>query len=234
MKKLLTFVIMQILFVIIIFPDDFREAVDSIIITREMVSPTENSNAMEAYNTGNSLMRQNKFKEAEEYYILAIDLDENYVDAMDQLGIVYRHLEKYQESEYWYLKSISINSNNIVPYINLALVYRLQGRYEDARQTYLKAQKIDQDDPEPYFGIGMLYQIVGQYDLSIDFMSIAIQKYKEKNSMLICSAFYAQGNNYNYKEELDEALKYYKLALLGYPDNEEINIKIKEIESMLK
>jgi len=214
-----------------IFSEEVRFLDDSTVITLEMVSPTENIEAREAYNNGTALLRQNNFSEAEGYFLKAIELDNKFVDAMDHLGIVYRNLRRYEEAEEWYLRSIEINPNNLVPYINLGIVYRYQGRYEDARQIYLKAQRINPDDPEPYFGIGVLYQLVEQYRISIEFINIAIQKYN--NTLLLCNAFYVQGNNFYYMKEYEEALKYYKVAILGFPDNDNIRNKIIEIENML-
>jgi len=214
-----------------LFSEEIYSSNDSTSIIREMVSPTESIEAMEAYNTGTTLLRQNDFGEAEKYLLEAIEIDNRYVDAMDHLGLVYRRMGKYEEAEKWYLRSIEINPNNLVPYSNLAIVYRFQGRYEDARQTYLKALRIDQNDPEPYYGIGSLYQLVEQYRISIDFMNIAIQKYTEKNSVLVFDAYYAQGNNYYSLEEYEEALKYYKIVLLYYPDNNDVKNKIREIEN---
>jgi tetratricopeptide (TPR) repeat protein len=231
MNKLLLTIFLLNIFSQNLFSEEIRHLDDSTFITREMVSPTENKDAMDAYNQGTYLMRQNQFEEAEKYFLEAIELDNNYVDAIDHLGLVYRHLQRYDDSEKMYLLSIEKNPDNIVPYLNLAIVYRFQWRYEDARQTYLRAQKIDKDDPEPYFGIGVLYQLVGQYNNSITFIDFAIQKYFEKESILVCDAFYIQGNNYYYMEEYAEALKYYKVALLYYPDSDEINSRIKEIEN---
>jgi tetratricopeptide (TPR) repeat protein len=236
MKKKYLFTI--ILFITIstqnIFSEDIIRSEDTTFITKEMVSPTENKEAMEAYNKGTYLLRQNRFEEAEKYFFKAIELDNKYVDAIDHLGLVYRHMKKYEDSEKMYLLSIEINPNNTVPYINLAIVYRLQGRYEDARQSYLKAQKIDTNDPEPYFGIGVLYQIVGMYEMSMSFINIAIQKYIDINSNLICDAYYVQGNNYYFIDEFDTALKYYKAALIYYPNDKEIQKRISEIEDRLK
>ena len=215
-----------------VFSEEVRFSDDSIVIEKEMVSPTESNEAGELYDHGTELLRQNNFSEAEKYFLRAIELDNEFVDAMDHLGIVYRNLRRYDDAEKWYLRSIEINPHNLVPYINLGVVYRYQGRYEDARQIYLKAQKIDPDDPEPYYGIGVLYQLVEQYRVSIDFINIAIQKYS--NTILLCSAFYVQGNNFYYMEEYGEALKYYKAALLSFPDNNDIRNRINEIENMLE
>jgi tetratricopeptide (TPR) repeat protein len=217
-----------------IFSDDIRRSEDTTFITKEMVSPTESKEAMAAYNKGTDLLRQNKFEEAEKYFLKAIELDNKFIDAIDHLGLVYRHMKKYEDSEKMYILSIEINPSNTVPYINLAMVYRLLGRYEDARQSYLKAQKIDTNNPEPYFGIGVLYQIIGMYEMSMNFINIAIQKYIEKESNLVCDAYYIQGNNYLYMDDLDTALKYFKVALIYYPKNDEILKRINEIENRLK
>jgi tetratricopeptide (TPR) repeat protein len=233
MKKLIITIFILIIFSQYISSEDIRRLDDSTFIAREMVSPTENMNAMDAYNQGTSLLHQNQLEEAEKYLLKAIELDNNYVDAIDHLGLVYRRLQRYDDSEKMYLLSIEINPNNTVPYLNLAMVYRFQWRYEDSRQMYLRAQKIDENDPEPYFGIGVLYQLVERYDISISFINFAIQKYLDKDSVLVCDALYVQGNNYYYMEEYDEALKYYKLALLYYPDSGEIKNKINETENRL-
>jgi len=217
-----------------LFSEEIIALNDSVFITREMVSPTDNIEAMEAYNAGNALLRQRNFLEAEAFFLKAVELDNLYVDAMDHLGLVYRNLGKYKDAEYWYLKSIEINPNNLVPYMNLAMAYRFQGRFEDARQIYLRAQKIDPNDPEPYFGIGVLYQLAGQYRASIDFINVAAQKYDERNSLLIFDSFYVQGENYYYLREYEEALKLFRAAIIHHTDNIAIQNRIKEIENILK
>jgi tetratricopeptide (TPR) repeat protein len=228
--KLLVFVFYSTILVNI-YAEVFRKTNDSTVIEKEMVSPTRNEEAQNAYNIGTEYLNQNNFNEAENYFLQAIELDPEFVDAMDHLGLVYRNQKKYDEAESIYLKSIEIVPDNIVPYINLAVVYRFQGRLEDARQIYLKAMNIDKDDPEPYYGIGFLYQLVEQYENSIDFINIALQKYYQNNSSLIYDACYIQGNNYYYIKNNEKALIYYKMALFGHPDDAYLLEKINELEN---
>jgi tetratricopeptide (TPR) repeat protein len=232
MLKTIVIIFLSINVIFSIYSEDLRKTDDSTVIEKEMVAPTENNEAWEAYNNGTDLLHQNRFEEAEQYLLKAIELDPNYVDAMDHLGLAYRNQKKYVEAENIYLRSIGIMPNNTVPYINLAIVYRLQGRLEDARQTYLKVIKIDENDPEPYYGIGVLYQMVNQYENSITFINIAIQKYYEKISVLIYDACYIQGDNYYAIENYEESLKYYKIALNGYVDNKHLLDRINELENM--
>ena len=233
MKNICLLIIFLSIFGIFAFSEEVTILNDSTRITREMVSPTENVEAMEAYNIGTYLLQQRNFPEAEIFLLRAIESDNLFVDAMDHLGLVYRNLERYNDAEYWYLKSIEINPDNLVPYINLAIVYRFQGRLEDARQTYIRAQRIDQNDPEPYYGIGVLYQMAGQYRFSIEYISAAMYIYNERNSLLIFNAFYIQGNNYYYLEEYDEALRFLKASLIYHTDNISIQNRINEIENIL-
>ena len=74
-----------------IYSEELRKTDDSTVIEKEMVTPTENTEAREAYNIGTNLLRQNHFEEAEQYLLKAIELDPNYVDAMDHLGLAYRN-----------------------------------------------------------------------------------------------------------------------------------------------
>jgi len=233
MKKIILFLFLISITGMNIFSQEITVLNDSTLISGAMVSPTNNAEAMEAYNTGTALMRQTHFKEAESFLLKAIELDSKFVDAMDHLGLVYRNLGRYEDAEYWYKKSIDINPNNIVPYLNLAIAYRFQWRLEDARQTYLIAQRIDPDNPEPYFGIGMLYQLAEQYQTSIEIIRIAMQIYSERDSVLIFNAFYAQGNNYYYLEEFEEALRFYELAFIHHSNNTSIQNRIIELKGKL-
>jgi tetratricopeptide (TPR) repeat protein len=211
------------------YSEELQKIGDSTVILHDVVRPTKNDEARAAYNIGSEYLSQSNFDEAEKYLLKALELDPEYIDAMDHLGLVYRNQKRYDEAERIYLQSIVMMPGNSVPYINLAMVYRYQGRLEDARQIYLKAMDIDKDDPEPYYGIGSLYQLINRYENSIDYINIAIQKYYLKSSELIYDACYIQGDNYYHLNNYEEALKYYMIALIGHSDNDYLINKIKEI-----
>jgi tetratricopeptide (TPR) repeat protein len=145
--------------------------------TSPMVAPTENVQAMVAYNKGTFLLKKNELNEAEKYLKEAIDLDPFFVDAMDHLGLVYRRQSRYNEAEKIYLRSIEINKENATPHQNLAIVYRLQNRLNDAFEQYLQIMEIDSNNPESYYGIGELYHLTGDYQKSIVYFDEAIKKY---------------------------------------------------------
>jgi len=197
----------------------------------EMVRPTENERAMEAYNAGTEFMNQNRLAQAEYYLKEAIDLDPEFVDAIDHLGIVYRRLNRLEEAEEMYLRSIGLNDRNKLPFLNLAIVYRLQGRLNDALQLYRKVVEIDQNDPEGYYGIGQLFFIVDNYDVSLPYFYKALELYISQNSSLVYDACYFLGIIHFRKNEFDDALIFLEEARNGFPNDETIEQMINEIRN---
>ncbi|MCL2129367.1 MAG: tetratricopeptide repeat protein [Treponema sp.] len=196
-----------------------------------MVRPTENRDAMIVYNMGTYAMSQNLLQQAELLLLKAIELDTEFIDAMDHLGIVYRRQSRYKEAEEMYLKSIGLNDNNKVPYINLAVIYGLQGKLNDALELYKKVIEIDHNDPEGYFGVGSINYIIKDYDASITFLSIAEDLYKKNNSPFITSVYYYKGLiSYNLGN-FDDALWYLEEARKGNLNNETIERTINDINS---
>lgn len=195
-----------------------------------MVSPTENEEARLNYNQGTEYLDDNKLEEAEKCLLKAIELDPNFCDAMDHLGLVYRRQERYEEAIEIYLRSISINSKNSVSYQNLAVVYRIQQKYEDARQQYIKMIELDENNPEPYYGIGQLYFDVEMFENCIDIMQIALQKYIDENSVYSYDAGLYIGYAYYNLENYEEALKYLKFTASYYDTDENLLSLISELE----
>jgi tetratricopeptide (TPR) repeat protein len=196
-----------------------------------MVAPSRNEEAIAAYNMGTQALWDNRLTEAEEYLKKAIDLDPNFVDAMDHLGMVYRRQNRFAEAEEMYLRSIALNSENKVPYQNLAVVYQLQNRLNEAFELYQKIIQIDPDDPEPYYGIGELFYIVGNYANSIVFFDRAIELYMIQDSPYIYDAYFYKGMMYFRLNNHEEALKYLEQARIGNPNNSVIENTINDIRN---
>ena len=197
----------------------------------EMVRPSENVNAMLAYNMGTELMRQNRLEEAERFLKIAIDLDPEFVDALDHLGIVLRRQNRLDEAEEIYLRSISLNNENKVPFINLALIYRIQGRLNDSMQLYRRVIEIDRFDPEGYFGMGTLFFIIDDYNNAMTLFNLAEVLYLNQNSPIVTSVYFYKGLIYFNTGNYDEALGYLEEAKKGMPDNETIDRVISEIRN---
>ena len=237
MKRQLFFCIMFCLLLSAVSAQDNRiqtEQENMQIITIDpvpMVAPTENIDAMNAYNSGTLNLREGRLEEAERLLLLAIELDPLFVDAIDHLGIVYRRQNRLQDAETMYLRSIEINGQNKVPYQNLAVVYRLQNRLNEAFELYRMLIILDENDPEGYYGIAELFFIVGQNEPAMVFIDRAIQLYHAANSPLLLNAFYYKGMLLYRLENYDEALLFLQAAREAHPDNATLNNALSDILS---
>lgn len=153
--------------------------------------PTKIKEARKHYNQALSYHRNGNKENAKMAYQAAIDLDSNYCDAMDNLGLILRSEGKLDEAELWYSKSININPQNTVALTNRSLVYRIKGEVEKAKFDYLTIAKIDVNNPESYFGLGAIFYDQKKYKEAIDQFQKASAAYR-----LLKSSYESQANYY--------------------------------------
>ncbi|MCQ2612105.1 MAG: tetratricopeptide repeat protein [Treponemataceae bacterium] len=229
MKKIVSTVVFLLIFAAA-FAVEMQDFVT--VEDRPMVSPTDSAEAVYCYNKGTECLQNNLLEDAETLLLRAIQLDPEFSDAMDHLGLVYRRLGRYEEAIGLYEKSLSVNPENSVAYINMGIAYRLLGRYEDSRIAYLNAMNLDPEDPEPYYGIGGLYYLAGMYEACLPYYYVAIEKYGD--SLFVYDACYYLASAYYKLEQYNEALQFYYLASLYYDTDEIILGRIAELEALLE
>ncbi|MEO8647717.1 MAG: tetratricopeptide repeat protein, partial [Acidobacteriota bacterium] len=88
------------------------------------------------YQTGETLLRMEKYKEALVEYRQAAVLKPNYFDAFFGLGSAYFEIDDYVEAEKAYKQAVRLKNDSIEAYINLADSQRLQAKYNDAESNY--------------------------------------------------------------------------------------------------
>jgi tetratricopeptide (TPR) repeat protein len=207
------------------------QAQDPVLIEKDMVSAMTNEAALQAYRNGTQSMHANRLAEAEKNLLAAIELEPDFVDALDHLGIVYRKQQEYAKAEKVYLRSIEINPENIVPYANLALIYSFQNKIGQAIQVYETLMQRFPDDPESYYGLGRIHFQKGEHVKSIGYLDQAIEKYQEIDSPYIYDAYAAQVENYYALEDNEKALWYCRQVFLAYPEDPHCKERIKELEN---
>lgn len=98
--------------------------------------------------------------EAEQAYLKAIELDNNFIFPWKSLGNLYiDHMGRYAEAEQAYLKTIELDKNDAATWYNLGNLYQIQlARYDEAEQAYHKAIELDEYFAWPWHNLGALYQ----------------------------------------------------------------------------
>ena len=143
---------------------------------------SKNPEAIKAYNKGIKYLNENNFQEALPYFQKAVEADDSFAFAWDNIGVIQRNLENYKEAIKAYKKSISLNSSNRTPLQNLALVYMFQKKYKKAIKAYEKLGELDENNPEVFYGIANAYIKLGEYENSLDNMCKAYNLYIAQNS----------------------------------------------------
>lgn len=188
----------------------------------EMVAPSDNPEAALAYSNGTTLMYAGRYEEAEPYFRKAIQLDPEFIDAYDHLGLTLRHLGRPEEAIVILKQSISLMPENIVPYSSLCLSYRDIGEYQNALDTANTAIMNIPDNPEGYYQAGELLYMFGYYEQTIGYIAKAAQLYLEQDSDLIYDATFILGLSYYKLNDFANAETYLGFTLQGYPDDETV------------
>jgi tetratricopeptide (TPR) repeat protein len=128
-----------------------------------------------------------EYDKAEAYLLKVIEVEENFADVMNMLGVIYHDKGQVALAQEYFEKSIRINPRYTEAALNLAVTYNEQGRYEQAKKIYQHVETLQngtKKEIEPfargklsnmhadlgraYAELQMLPQAVEQYGLALD------------------------------------------------------------------
>ena len=149
---------------------------------------------------------------AEKYYVEALSLDPNNLDALHMMGVVRLQQDKAGDAIDFIGRAIRRNPNVAQMHINLGAALRRAGEPAKAAQAYRKASRLDPKAAEAHYNLGQAL-----FDLQ-DFEG-AIAAYR--NSLAIDPsdphALVNLGNVYKALSRYDEAMDAYESALALKP-----------------
>ena len=141
-------------------------------------SYSKNPEAIEYFLKGNSLVQKEKYNKAIKLYKKAVELDNQFAFAYDNLGLCYRNIKEYDNALIAYRKSLQIDPNGMMPLQNIAIVYLYKKEYTEAINSYKKLTKLDENNPEIYYGIGQIYSYyLNEYEKGLENMCKAYNLY---------------------------------------------------------
>jgi tetratricopeptide (TPR) repeat protein len=98
---------------------------------------------------------------AERSYLRAIELDENYHAAQNNLGCLYRDLERWQEAFTCFERALEIHPKYSAPLRNRALLHLLRGELERAEQDLRTAVRVNPYHASAKLLLGVLQALRG-------------------------------------------------------------------------
>jgi Tfp pilus assembly protein PilF len=129
---------------------------------------TLTSEALLHFNSGVHFYKQREFSKAIQAYQKVIEVDPTYIEAYNNLGIIYQMLGDMDRAVGFYQKSIEINPRYEKGYNNLGTLLFLKGRYEEAQEAFKKALTINSNNIESHINLGILFKKKDQWEKAIE------------------------------------------------------------------
>jgi tetratricopeptide (TPR) repeat protein len=193
---------------------DNKSKNNNVIIYEEqkLNSPTRNKEARNYYNNGYSEFSKNNYKTAIKYYKMAIQIDSNYTDAIDNCALSYRRLNILDSAVFYYKLSLSKLPTNELAWNNLALVYVNNNEFTLAKEAYKKIIQLNPKNADGPYGLSEIYLKENNNDSAIIYSINAYELWEDNNPPYAGDAAYYAGLAYLKKGDKKKAKEYFDKA----------------------
>jgi len=186
------------------------------------------SNALIAYDLGVTHARRGDNDKAIAALKRAIELNNNFPEALNNLGIALGTQGKYNDAIQSYKKAISLRPDYYAAHFNLGTMFLQKGRYDEALRSFEEALKIKSTDPALYFNLGYTFHAQKRYAEAIDRYRNALEKKPNAPEILtnLGISLFDDG-------QVDEAIRVVERAAKIDSDNEEIKQILRQMKEDL-
>ncbi|WP_027386531.1 tetratricopeptide repeat protein [Chryseobacterium gregarium] len=144
---------------------------------------SKNSEAIDFYNKAIEASKKEDWREAIKNYKSAVEKDQNFIYAWDNMGLCYRRIGEYDNAIAAYNKSLEIDPKGKMPLQNIAYAYIYKKEYQKAINSYLNLDKVHPGDAEVYYGIGQIYyDYLKDNEKALDYIAKAYNIYTDQKS----------------------------------------------------
>lgn len=178
----------------------------------EMYNSTESKEALAFYSEGTELSGKGDYKAAIKLYKKALEADDKFVEAYDNMGVAYRKMGDLENAKKAYKKSIDLYPQGNLAHQNLGLIYWIEKNYKAALEEYEIVQKNDSTDAEGYYGTIQIYFALKDYKSAIKSASKTLEIYEATNSPYLSDAQYFLGVAYYYDGDKNKSKIYIQQA----------------------
>jgi tetratricopeptide (TPR) repeat protein len=97
----------------------------------------------ELYDKASNLFKLGRFQEAKKLYEAVVGLDPGYVDALNNLGIIYIRDGNFDAAKENLEKAVRLNPTHVESYYNMACLYAIKGQIDQGFEYLKKAVSLD-------------------------------------------------------------------------------------------
>lgn len=184
---------------------------------------SDNAEAVAAFVQGTAFLDDGQYEDAELCFREAIQLDSDYVDAMDYLGIVLRRLGKTDEAIKVLKQSIERNPINPVPYNSLAIAYVDKGDFKKALETCDEQIKTLTRSADGYYQKGIVLMKQDKHTDALPYLEKALEIYENDDESQYNETICNIGICYYNMKEWKNAEKFLEMAKKAFPEDETVD-----------
>ena len=101
-------------------------------------------NVVALYEKARLFQKSGRFQEAKRLYEKTLSVDPDYVDALNNLGVIHIHDKNYSAARAFFAKAIRLKPDYVDSYYNLACLHALKGELTQSLSRLKKAVSLDQ------------------------------------------------------------------------------------------
>ncbi len=159
---------------------------------------------------GRLLMNRHDYKQAEPYFVRALELNPNSAGALGGYADLLFALGRINEQVVVYKRLVQLDPLEVSNHQNLSISLASTGRFDDALARLRKALDVDGEDWFSYHEIGhILVDAYGRYDLAVPFLEMALELGEDvhRNWVFLGMVYLALGDYDEAERFISEALR---------------------------
>ena len=125
-------------------------------------------NIEELFNLAVQNQKKNNLVDAKKLYNKILNLHPKFIEAYNNLGLIYRSEGENAKAIQCYEKIIKINPNLIDAYNNLGIIFQKLGKIKKAKDCYEKIIKVDSNFIMAQYNLGLVLRQLGQNEKALN------------------------------------------------------------------
>jgi tetratricopeptide (TPR) repeat protein len=162
------------------------------------------------YYAGSMLIRQGRTREAEEYFARAVALRGDYVEAHNELGLLFAGQQKTAQATACFTRARRADPNFADAYLNLGFLEQRQGNLDRALAQYDEAARLQPQGPADYFNRAVKLSAAHRSAEAIECFRTLLQQVPAfwQAHFLLGAELAAGGRNAEARAQFAEVLRY--------------------------
>jgi len=108
-------------------------------------------------NAGVAYKNAGNGKRAEELFLRALELDSQYLSALNNLGVLYLERNDYDKAIHYFGNALKISPGDPEIYVNIGIAFFKKNEFNKARNYFEEALKLNNKLYQSYFYLGVIY-----------------------------------------------------------------------------